>query len=83
MLLACGVFEEEYDTINISEASQLVRLEGYELVELDVLNTELFNEVGEDTLMWSAGKQSKATVALTASLSIVFQPPDIVIYADV
>jgi hypothetical protein len=77
---ACRVLEEEYDAVDLSEASEFVGVQGYELFELYVLNAEFLDEVREDALwicqlIWRESRK----YTHTASLSIVFQPPDMVL----
>lgn len=48
--LASRVLEEEDDAVDFPQSLEVVGLEGYKLFELDILNTELFDEVREDAL---------------------------------
>jgi hypothetical protein len=49
-LLARGVLEQKYHAVQGAKRLQVRGLEGGELLELDVLDAELLDEVGEDAL---------------------------------
>lgn len=79
-LLARRVLEEKDDAVDVAERSQRVGVECGELFELDVLNPKLLDEVREDTLgLVSFRRASCWTAPHTASDSIVFQPPDMLV----
>lgn len=44
------VFEEENDTVDGVEGGKRIRLKGQELFELYILDAEIIEQVGEDTL---------------------------------
>lgn len=66
------VLEEKDDAVDGVERGQGFRLEGQELLELDALDTELFEEVCEDALfvmdrgsvMWPDGRHAHAEAEL-------------------
>jgi hypothetical protein len=80
-LLVGGVFKEEDDSIYLAELFEFVRVQRGQLVELYVFCAELLDEVCKDAL-WPSVSLREETISrerLTASLSIVFQPPDMVV----
>lgn len=60
--------------------SEVVGVKRYEFFELDIFHTQIIDKIGKDTLMRTSQRiktmEHQQVGMLTASDSMVFQPPD-------